>query len=34
MNGLGLWRLSVLGGLALLVQQLLRAFTDDVEAPG
>lgn len=34
MNGLGLWHLGVLGGLALLAQHLLRAFTDDVEAPG
>lgn len=34
MNGLGLRRLSVPGGLALLAQHLLRAFTHDVEAPG
>jgi hypothetical protein len=33
-NGLGPWHLSVFGGLALLVQHLLRVFTDDVEAPG
>ncbi|MDQ0938683.1 hypothetical protein QFZ67_000388 [Streptomyces sp. V1I1] len=34
MNGLGVGHLSVLDGLALLVQHLLRVFTDDVEAPG
>lgn len=34
MNGLGLWHLGVLGGRTLLVKQLLRVFTDDVEAQG
>jgi len=33
-NGLGPRHLGVLGGLALLVQHRLRAFADDVEAPG